>query len=65
MQAHEIEQLDPRNKSDEAKLVRKKLRGVKNVEKKIDKDIKDGKNLQLAAVKKILSQIICIDVFLN
>ena len=64
-QAHEIDKLNPRNKSNEAKAVRKKMRGVKNVEKKIDKDIKDGKSLQLAAVKKILGQIIILIIVGN
>ena len=59
-QTHEINQLDPRNKSTEAKALRKNMRGVKNVEKKMDKDLKDGKSLQLAAVKKILGLIIII-----
>ena len=52
-QVYQIGKLNPRDKSDEANRQREKMRKSKKVEKEMDKEIREGKSLELTAVKKI------------
>ena len=54
-QAFQIENLDPRNKSPEANKQREKIKKTTNVGRLMDKEILEGRSLQLVAVKKIKS----------
>ena len=53
-QAFQIKMLDPRNKSPEANKQRDKIKKTKQVDRQMDKEVKEGRNLDLVAVKKIL-----------
>ena len=52
-QAYQIKLLLPRDKTDEAKEQREKMRKSKKVEKEMDKEVREGRSLDLVAVKKI------------
>ena len=52
-QAYQITLLNPRDKSEEANKQREKMRRAKKVEREMDKEIREGKSLDLTAVKKI------------
>ena len=53
-QAFQINQLDPRNKTENAMRQRAAIRKTKKVEQKMDKEIREGRTPQLVAIKKIL-----------
>ena len=52
-QAYQIKLLDPRNKSEEAKKQREKMKKSKKAKKEMDKEIREGRSLELVAIKKI------------
>ena len=52
-QAYQIKLFGPRDKTDKASKQREKLRKLRKVEKEMDKKIREGKSLDLVAVKKI------------
>ena len=57
-QAYQIKLLDPRNKSEDAKKQREKIRTSKKAEKEMDKEIREGGSLELVAIKKIKGELL-------
>ena len=52
-QALEISKLNPRDQSEEAVTARHNLRGAKKIGREFDKRIKTGRNVELAAIKRL------------
>ena len=62
-QAYGIEQLNPRDKSNKASELRKKICSAKNINRRIDKNLEKGIAIPLVAVKKLTGKMEFVFLF--